>query len=376
MTDAADLPALINLDDLAREAARRLPTPALDYYRSGARDESTLHDNRAAFGRWRLRPRVLVDVSQRDPATTVLGQPVRLPLLVAPTAFQSMAWPQGELATARACARAGTVMTLSTLSTWPMEAVVAAWREAGGPEKGGAIWFQLYVYKDRDLCRALVERAHAAGCQALVVTVDAPILGTRERDVRNRFRLPDSLNIADLLDAAGMAGEAVRRGKPTGSQLADFVYQVLDPALTWADIAWLRSISPLPIVLKGVLRGDDARRAVDVGCAGILVSNHGGRQLDGAIAALDALPEVVAAVDGQAEVYMDGGLRRGTDLLKALALGAQAAFIGRPMVWGLSVAGEAGVSHVLGLLRAELDEAMALCGCPTVADIGPDLLCR
>lgn len=367
-----DLASLLTVADVARAATAQLPKMARDYYNSGARDEITRGENEARFAALRVRPRVLVDVSTRDLRTTVLGTPVSMPVLVAPTAFQSMAWPQGELHTARACARAGTIMTLSTLSTVPVEQVVAAWREAGGAPRGGGVWFQLYVYRDRAVTKALVERAAAAGCTALVVTVDAPVLGTREADVRNRFRLPDTLHIRDLLEAAGMAGEAVRRGTPTGSQLADFVYQILDPSLTWDDLAWLRSISPLPVLVKGVLRGDDAALAVEAGCDGVIVSNHGGRQLDTAVAAIDALPEVAQAVSGRATVLLDGGIRRGVSVLKALALGAHAVLIGRPNVWGLSVAGEQGAAHVLSLLRAELDEAMALAGCPTVASITRD----
>lgn len=365
---------LLNLDEVRQAALRRLPQMAADYFRSGARDERTLRDNADAFARLRLRPRVLVDVSRRRLDTEVLGASTSMPLLVAPTAFQSMAWPRGELETARACAQAGTVMTLSTLSTEPVERVAAAFREARGDTGRGALWFQLYVYRDRGVTRALVDRAREAGCQALVVTVDAPVLGTRERDVRNRFRFPDTLHMRDLLAAAGLEGVAAREGTPAGSELARFVYAALDPALTWDDIAWLRSVSGLPVVVKGLLRGDDAARAVDAGCAGVVVSNHGGRQLDTALATIDALPEVVQAVDGRAAILLDGGVRRGTDILKALALGASAVLVGRPMVWGLSVAGQAGVSHVLELLRAELDEAMALCGCPRVADLTPDLV--
>lgn len=372
--DAAEiaLDRLINLDDVAAAAQSALPPMARDYFRSGARDERTLADNRAAFDRIRLRPRVMVDVSTRDASTVTLGHAVSMPVLVAPTAFQGMAWPRGERETAAACARAGTIMVLSTLSTEPVESVAAAWRAAGGATRGGGLWFQVYVYRDRAVTQALIERARAAGCTAVVVTVDAPVLGTRERDVRNGFRLPDTIHMRDLLDAAGLAGEAVRRGTPDGSQLAAFVYNILDPSLTWDDIAWLGSVCGLPVVVKGVLRADDAERAVEAGCAGVLVSNHGGRQLDTAIASLDALPEVVSAVGDRAAVLLDGGVRRGTDVLKAIALGAQAVLVGRPVVWGLSVAGAAGVTHTLDLLRAELDEAMALCGCPTIGDITRD----
>lgn len=367
-----DLAALLSIAAVAAEASRRLPTMARGYFNGGARDQVTLRENESRLEALRLRPRVLVDVRQRDLSTTLLGTPISFPVLVAPTAFQSMAWPEGELHTARACARAGTTMVLSTLSTEPVERVVEAWRAAGGPARGGAVWFQLYVYRDRTATQALVERAAAAGCTALVVTVDAPVLGTREADVRNGFVLPDTLNIRDLLEAAGMAGAAVRAGTPSGSQLASFVYQILDPGLTWDDLAWLRSISPLPVLVKGVLRGDDAELAAAAGCEGIVVSNHGGRQLDTAVAAIDALPEVVEAVGDRTTVLLDGGIRRGVSVLKALALGADAVLVGRPNVWGLSLAGEAGSAHVLSLLRAELDEAMALAGCPTLADITRD----
>ena len=368
-----DLSALLSIAEVAAAATERLAPMARGYFNSGARDEVTLRENEARLEALRVRPRVLVDVRHRDLSTTVLATPLSLPVLVAPTAFQSMAWPEGELHTARACAR-GTTMVLSTLSTEPVERVVAAWRDAGGPAKGGAVWFQLYVYRDRDATRALVERAAAAGCTALVVTVDAPVLGTREADVRNRFVLPDTLNIRDLLAAAGMAGAAVREGTPDGSQLADFVYQILDPSLTWDDLAWLCSLSPLPVLVKGVLRGDDARLALKAGCAGVIVSNHGGRQLDTAVAAVDALPEVVEAVGAACAVLLDGGIRRGVSVFKALALGADAVLVGRPNVWGLSLAGEAGSAHVLDLLRHELDETMALAGCPTLADITRDRL--
>ena len=357
----------VNVFDFEELARERLSRQAFDYYASGAQDEVTLRGNRAAYERVALAYRVLVDVSRRDMTTTVFGQPVSMPVLVAPTAFHRLATEDGELATARAAGAAGTVMILSTLSTTSVEEVVAA---ASGP-----VWFQLYVYKDRKATEGLVRRAEAAGCRALVLTVDAPLLGRRERDVRNRFRLPPGLAVANLLpDGYGELGSA-----PTDSGLAGYVASFLDPSLTWKDVAWLRSITELPVVVKGIVRPDDALRAAEAGAAGIVVSNHGGRQLDTAPATLDVLPEVVDALAAHGhtiEVLMDGGVRRGTDIVKALALGARAVLVGRPVLWGLAVGGETGAATVLRLLRDELDLAMALAGAPTIAGITRDLVRR
>ncbi len=368
----------LTIDDLHDAAAERLPRMAYDYYASGAEDERTLRDNVEAWRRVKLRPRCLVDVSSCDLATTVLGAPVSMPILVAPTAFQRMAHPDGELATARAAAAAGTVMILSTLATTSLEAVATehdAARRAAGTADGsasGGRWFQLYVYKDRAVTRALVERAEGAGYGALVLTVDAPLFGRRWRDMRNGFALPDGLTCANL---AGSGKEAL--GAAAGdSGLAAYIREMLDPSLTWRDVAWLRSITRLPIVVKGVVRGDDARLAAEHGAAAVVVSNHGGRQLDGAVATADALREVAEALsdaDGGLELYVDGGVRRGADVLKALALGARAVLVGRPVLWGLAVDGEAGVATALGMLRAELALAMALAGCASVRDVGRDL---
>jgi 4-hydroxymandelate oxidase len=288
-----------------------------------------------------------------------------MPILVAPTAFHCLATPEGERATARAAGAAGTVMILSTLSTTAIEDVVAA---ASGP-----VWFQLYVYRDRRATEGLVRRAEAAGCRALVLTVDAPLLGRRERDVRNRFRLPPGLAVANLLpEGYGEVPAAV-----ADSGLAAYVSSFLDPALTWRDVAWLQSITELPVLVKGIVRPDDALRAAEAGAAGIVVSNHGGRQLDTSPATLDVLPEIADALAAQGhriEVLMDGGIRRGTDVVKALALGAKAVLVGRPILWGLAADGEAGAARVLRLLRDELDLAMALAGAPTIADITRDLV--
>ncbi|MCB9675187.1 MAG: alpha-hydroxy-acid oxidizing protein [Alphaproteobacteria bacterium] len=346
----------LDLDDWEREALERLDPMAGDYYRSGARSEATLAENRAAFARVRLRHRVLVDVSQRSTATTLLGHRVPFPVVVAPTAFHKLAHPEGEAATARGTP---TLFTLSTLSNTAIEEVV--------PAAGCPVLFQLYVYKDRGACRALVDRVVAAGAKAIVLTADAAILGMRKRDVRNRFRLPPGLAMPNVSGA--QLGTAA-----TDSALATWVRDSLDPSLGWRGLEWLAGIAGVPIVLKGVVRGDDARRAVEHGVAAVQVSNHGGRQLDGGIATLDALPDVAEAADGRCEVWLDGGVRSGTDVLKALARGANAVAVGRPALWGLTLGGAEGVSEVLELLRAELDEAMALAGCPDLASIDASLL--
>lgn len=350
----------INLWEYEAIAPQHLSKMALDYYASGAWDEVTLRDNRTAFDRYKLRPRMLVDVSHRDLKTTLWGQSLEIPILIAPMAFQCLANPEGEIATAKAAAQMGAGMVLSTLSTKSIEQVAQVRQQT--PQ-----WFQLYVHRDRGLTRALVDRAKAAGYSGLCVTVDAPILGRRERDRRNEFTLPPGMELANLtaLELPKTAGE---------SGLLVYFAEQLDPSLTWKDIEWLRSIASLPVVVKGILRGDDAVKAIDAGVSGIVVSNHGGRQLDGAIATIDALSEVVEAVGDRVEVAIDGGIRRGTDVLKALALGAKAVLIGRPILWGLAVGGEAGVCHVLELLRDELDVAMTLSGCAKIADIDRSLI--
>jgi 4-hydroxymandelate oxidase len=355
---------VVSIFDLERLAGKRLGKSAFDYYRSGAHDELTLRDNRAAFERIRLRYRVLVDVSERDATTTVLGHPVSMPLMVAPTAFHRLAHEDGELATVRAAGSQGTLMILSSLSNTKVEDVVAA---ASGP-----VWFQLYVYKDREVTRGLVERAEAAGCEALVLTVDAPLLGTRERDVRNRFELPAGLAVENLLPV----GKGEVAAPEAGSGLAAYFASLIDPSLTFEDLDWLASITKLPVLVKGVVRGDDAERCLEHGARGVVVSNHGGRQLDTAPATIDVLAEVVAAVDGRAEVLLDGGVRRGTDVIKAVALGARAVLVGRPVLWGLAHDGQAGVERVLGILRDEIDLAMALCGAPTMQTVTSDLIAR
>ena len=360
MLELDDPSLLANLAEFEAAARRRLPAFAFDYYAGGSYDELTLADNAAAFRRLRLVYRVLRDLTGRTLATTVLGAPVSLPVLVAPTAFHRLAHEEGEVATARAAAARGTVMTLSTLSTCPLEDVCAA---------GGPVWFQLYVYRDRGATRALVERAAAAGCRALVLTVDAQLWGRRERDVRNRFTLPPELVLANLGGAAMRLPES-----PAGSGLAAYVASLFDPALSWRDLDWLAGISRLPVVVKGIVHPEDGRLAVEHGAAAVVVSNHGGRQLDTAIATVDALPAVAEAVAGRAEVLLDGGVRRGTDVVKALALGARAVLVGRPVLWGLAVAGQRGVELVLERLRDELDVAMGLCGCRSPEEVERGLI--
>jgi 4-hydroxymandelate oxidase len=347
----------ITLDDYEEAARRLLPRMIFDYFAGGAGDEWTLRENRRAFDRWVLRPRVLADVSQVDLSTSVLGQSVPFPILLAPTAFQRMAHPDGELATAWAAATLDTVMILSTIATVSLEDVAAT---------GVRRWFQLYVLKDRDLTAELVKRAHASGYRALVLTVDAPLLGRRFRDERNLFTLPDGMRLANL--------EAMGLPVSSGSGLSAFFLERHDRSVNWESLAWIRSLSPMPLVLKGIVTGEDASLAVEAGVDAIVVSNHGGRQLDGAPATLDVLPQVVEAVAERIEVLVDGGIRRGTDVLKALALGARAVLVGRPYLWGLAVDGEAGVRRVLELLRDDFLLAMSLAGQPSVAGVPRSLV--
>ncbi len=352
----------INLFEYEALAKDRLSPLAWDYFSSGAMDEVTLRDNREAFERIAIRYHVLAGTAERDLSTQILGQEHGLPLLIAPTAFARLAHPEGECAVARAAAAEGVTQVLSTLSTTSLEEVAKA-----APD--GNRWFQLYVFKDRGLTADLVRRAEASGYQAIVMTVDAPMLGKRERDARNRFALPEGLT------AANLSAQLARIGSDgTDSGLFQFFASVLDPGLTWDDVEWLASLTTLPVLVKGVVRGDDAERAIERGCAGVIVSNHGGRQLDTAISSIDALPEVAEAVDGRGAVLVDGGVRRGTDIVKALALGASAVLVGRPVLWGLAADGEDGVRRVLRILRNEFDLAMALCGASNVEELWPDLL--
>lgn len=352
----------VNLTEFEEVARGRLPQAHYDYYAGGADDGITLRMNREAYERIALHYPVLRDVSARDTAATVMGEKVSFPVLVAPTAFHRLACDEGECATARAAADADTVMVVSTLATTLLEDVAAA---SDGPK-----WFQLYIYKDRGATLDLVRRAEAAGYRALVLTVDTAVWGRREADVRNNFSLPEGLSVVNLAEHAKQAfPEGV-----SGSGLAAYTAQMLDQSLTWNDLLWLRDQTKLPVLLKGVVRGDDAKLAEEHGAAGVIVSNHGGRQLDTSPATIEALPRVVEALGGRLPVLVDGGVRRGTDVVKALALGAEAVLIGRPVLWGLAADGEQGVRRVLELLKAEFDLAMALCGARTPRELGPNLL--
>ncbi len=350
----------INLHDYEALARERLDPAVWDTYAQGSEDEVTLRANRSAYAAVRLRPRILVDVRCCNIATTVLGTPVRLPVLIAPTSVQQLAHPEGEQATARAARAAGTVLVASTLSSYSLEDIAAA-------APGSLLWFQLYIYSGPDFTRQLLRRVENAGYRAIVLTVDAPAIGNRERDRHNGFSLPESLRFGNFVGSSH---------QEEGSSAATITWQTRGERemLTWEVIPWLRSLTCLPLVLKGVLTAEDAARAVEAGVDGLIVSNHGGRQLDGVVPTIAALPEVVEAVDGRCEVYLDGGIRRGADILKALALGARAVLIGRPVFWGLAVNGEAGVFDILRILARELTLAMQLAGRPTLASIDRSLV--
>jgi 4-hydroxymandelate oxidase len=349
----------VDLAALEASARKRLPNATFSYLAGGADDELTLADNVAAWSRYRLRPHVLRDVSAVDLSTSLLGAPVSSPIQVAPTAYHRLFHTEGEAATAKAAAAAGSVFTLSTVSTVSIEKVASAVPE-------GRLWFQLYVHADRDLTIWLVQRAEAAGYSALVLTVDTPVIGRRRRDGVAGFTLPAGIEPVNLIGYPGSPTE------PTN--LVAFAASAFDPSLTMDAIGWLREHTSLPIVVKGVLRGDDAASCVAAGARAVQVSNHGGRQLDGVLATADALAEVVAAVGDRAEVYVDGGIRRGSDVLRALALGARSVFVGRPVLWGLADNGAEGASSVLTGLAAETVLAFQLAGVRSCAEAGRDLV--
>ncbi|NXL44943.1 HAOX1 oxidase, partial [Podilymbus podiceps] len=359
--------------DFEEYAKKFLPKSVYDYYRSGADDQETLADNVAAFSRWKLYPRVLRDVSVMDLSTSALGQKISMPVCVGATAMQRMAHADGETATAKACQAMGTGMMLSSWATSSIEEVAEA-------APAGLHWLQLYVYKDREVTKSLVKRAERAGYKGIFVTVDTPFLGRRIDDVRNKFQLPPHLSLKNF----SSSDLAFSSGKDFGenSGLAVYVADAIDASVNWEDIKWLRGLTSLPIVAKGILRAEDAKEAVKIGLNGILVSNHGARQLDGVPATvstgalIDVLPEIVEAVEGKVEVFLDGGVRKGTDVLKALALGAKAVFIGRPLIWGLVYQGEEGAKEVLQMLKEEFRLAMALTGCQRVEEIGRTLIRR
>ena len=379
-----------NVADLRTIARRRLPGGVFDYIDGGAEDEVTLAANVAAFRSTEFRPRVLRPVGDLDPSTTLLGRPLPFPLVLAPTGFGRIAHPDGELAVARAAARAGIPFTLSTLATRSIEEVASV---SDGPK-----WFQVYVWRDRGLVKEMIARAEASGFEALVLTIDTAVFGRRERDVRRGFALPPTIGLGTLLDGAlhpGWTWDFVRAepirfanvaqspgaGSSVGDgtdpvSLSDYINAQFDPDLSWHDLEWIASVWDGPIVLKGIQTVEDAVIAADSGVAAIALSNHGGRQLDTGPATLDLVAPVADAVGGRVEIICDGGIRRGSDIVKAVALGANASMAGRAYLYGLSVAGERGVDHVLGLLLADVRRTMALLGCTRVEDLSPELVRR
>jgi len=342
----------LNVEDYEALAEDVLDPGLFAYYAGGAEDEHTMRENVRAWLRWQLRPRVLVDVSEVRTDTSILGTPVALPVLLAPLALEGLAHPGGERAAARAAARSGTVTCLSTLAN-----VSPGDLAADVPDVSR--WFQLYCYRDEGVTRSLVEEAAASGFSAIVLTVDAPVVAKRERDLRSGFTITPDIPVPSLTAALG--GQV-------GGRTED-LFAAVSPGVTWTDLEHLCATAGLPVVVKGLLTTEDALLACDHGAAAVVVSNHGGRQLDGVAPTADVLEEVADAVAGRIEVLVDGGIRRGTDIVRALALGARAVLVGRPALWGLAVDGEAGIVHVLELLRAELEVALALCGCQSPAGV-------
>lgn len=371
------------IEDLRKIAKRRLPAGVFDYYDGGAEDERTMANNSGAFSRLEFRPNVLVDVSELDTSTTLFGKPVAMPLMLSPTGYTRLATSQGELAVARSAERAGLPYSLSTMSTRSIEEVAAV--------SGGSKWFQVYTWKDRKLVEELIGRAQAAGYEGLWLTVDTAVLGRRERDVRRGYTIPPKIGLETIVDGilhpawtydflthepiqfANVVGHAGADGSD-GIDLAAHVMQQFDQRLSWTDIDWLRTVWDGPIMLKGIQSVADAQQAASMGVEGIGLSNHGGRQLDDAPAPIELVEPVAQALQGSAMIVCDGGVRRGSDIVKALALGADACSIGRPYLFGLGAAGERGVDHVLNFFREGLERTMALTGRTKIADIDRDLV--
>ena len=358
-------PQIASVDDYEVFAKQRMTPAAYAYVSGGAADELTLRENVDAFRRLKLRTRVLREVDGGDTRLELLGQELPYPILLAPVALQKLAHPDGELATVLAAAAMQAPMVVSAQASVSLEEIAAR------AERRAVLWMQLYLYGDRGFVRDLVARAEAAGYRALVVTVDAPVSGARNREQRAEFALPPGIEPVNLRDLRATTGSVARAG---GSPV--FGSGVLAGAPTWKDIEWLRSITTLPVLVKGIMSPEDASMAVDTGVAGIVVSNHGGRTLDTQPATIDVLEPIARAVDKRVPLLLDGGVRRGTDIVKALALGARAALVGRPYVYALAAAGASGVAHVLHILRTELEMAMVLTGCRRLADIGPELVLR
>ena len=351
---------LINLFDFEALVRQRISRLALEYISSGAGDEITLRRNRERFDEIRLQPRVLVDSSRIDTSLELFGEPLDHPILLAPCAYQKLVHPDGEIAAARGAGEARAPFVVSTFATVALEEIAAAYADA-------SLWFQLYVHPDRGFTRDLIQRVESAGYRVLCVTVDTPILGVRDRERRAGFHLPPGIERANL-KSLGTAVSKMGHFEGGGN------YSILDPSINWDTIAWIRSLTKLPVVLKGVLSPDDAALACRHGASGVIVSNHGGRNLDTVPATIEALPRVIEAVEGRLPVRLDGGIRRGTDIVKALAYGAKAVLIGRPYLWGLGVNGPQGVAQVVRILRTELEAAMALCGTPSISRITPNAI--
>lgn len=357
-----------NLEEIEEKARAVLPKQVFGYYSSGSESESTVRFNREAFGKMRLLPRMLVDVSNTDTSVELLGRKLDFPVLIAPMAMQRMAHTDGELATARAAAKFRIPMVQSTMGTIKLQEVIKAGRDAP------LMMFQLYVLADREFTQNLIQDAEKVGYNALVVTVDAPHLGNREADERNSFQLPEGMTLENLLPLKRKADEMHKSDK-TQSGIAAVFSNEVDASLTWKFVDWVRTVTRLPIFVKGVLSPADATRAADAGVDGVIVSNHGGRQVDYAPAAVDMLPPIAEVLRGRGiPVLVDGGIRRGTDIIKALALGANAVLVGRPIVYGLALGGQEGVERVLGILKKEFKTSLALMGCPTVHHLNKDVV--
>jgi L-lactate dehydrogenase (cytochrome)/(S)-mandelate dehydrogenase len=373
--------SLAAMRDLAR---RGLPRPVFDFADGGAEDEHTLRRNMQAFAAFELVPRPLNGAAERDISVELFGRRLSMPVMIGPTGLSGLFWPGGEIAAARAASAAGVGYCLSHASACTIEQLAAV---GDAPR-----WMQVFIYRDRGFTREFVERAQAAGYDGLVLTIDNQLLGNRERDIRNGFSIPPRFRVSDLAAMAGKLPWLIRMGRelpritfanyvrPGQSSdirdIASRMASILDPGMSWRDVEWLRGLWKGPLLLKGVLHPDEARQAAPCGVDGLIVSNHGGRQLDGALASLDALPRIVEAVNGEIPVLVDGGIRRGADVVKALALGAAACLIARPQLWGLAVAGEAGVAQVLEILRREIDRVVGLMGATKIGDIGADQLFR
>jgi L-lactate dehydrogenase (cytochrome) len=370
-----------NVEDYRGLAHKRLPRAVMDFIEGGAEDEITISRNKKGFENIHIIPRILTDVSVRDISTTILGTPVSSPIVLCPVGLATLAHPLGEVAAGIAAANKGIISTYSSSSSWNLEDIAAA--------SSGVKWFQLYIWKDRKLTAEIIERARKSGYQALVLTVDVPISARRERDLRNGFTIPPRPRvnqIGDLLQHFGwfyaqlkseITGHKMSMGNFTPEnvgmrtrlKMLEVVNELFDPSITWSDVAWLKSIWDGPIVIKGVMTPEDAKLAVKAGADAIWISNHGGRQLDGVSGTIEVLPEIANAVKGKAEIYLDGGVRRGSDIVKAIALGANACMIGRPYMYGLAANGAAGVESIISILEIEMGATMALMGRPTIASL-------